>query len=214
MNILRIISLLLLSHALTGQQVVLDKAKVVELTKNHVVLYATLTSAGEDAELLRASRDTIAAGNTVLHALQRDIYQHMSRVPKTLSSGRHLLHCGKVTREIADLQWEILSEAGTNPQLLLIATALQDALAERTVSLATAVQHGVLGEGETNLLSADQRLEWVTHVLKELKVMRGISLQVLRRMKLAKRVGLAQVMPLSFPDQDAQAVNSLLNSVK
>ncbi len=192
-----------------AQGIVVDESKLLELTENQVVLLAALQQGENESEALKDIREEVAGKTTLIHAVQSRLYRSLSELPEGLAASQKVKNCAQAASDIYALQKEILELTQDNPSLSGVSLGLSWALAERTAAMAIALQQGVLGTGEENLLHAGQRLELLSHVENELRLMRGMCFQVRRRLKLLQR-GKRSGAPLEFPDYDSRIVAQIL----
>ena len=209
---------LLLAHLLaivvvSGQSLVLDESKILELSENQLVLLPAIASAENSAESLKEIRQKISAKATLVHTLQEKLYTALSQVPDGVSTLGKLRSCQRSASDIYQLQQEIILLSGEDQRLMTVALGLSGALAERTAGLVYTLREGVLQGGEENLVSVAQRLELLGHLEKELKALRGICLQVRRRLRLLKK-GVMGGADIDLPDYDATIVTGILREKK
>lgn len=86
-----------------------------------------------------------------------------------------------------------------DPELSFVALQMSESFTNELRSLTSYISDIVLQGGTNNLLSNFERLKIVTHVDTKLNKLEGISLQMLYRMKYAKRHGVLQTLfPVLF----------------
>ena len=86
-----------------------------------------------------------------------------------------------------------------DPELSFVALQMSNSFSDELRSLTSYISDIALGEGSSNLLNNYERLKIINHVDTKLNKLEGVSLQMLYRMKYAKRHGVLQTLfPVLF----------------
>jgi len=98
-----------------------------------------------------------------------------------------------------------------------VAVKAEAELITRTAELFTYIYTTAIVGGDFNLMDNKQRLDIIRHVVRELRIMRGIAYGIYRRMSVAKRAGILKTINpfrLNYPNSGAAIVNSLLKEIR
>lgn len=137
--------------------------------------------------------------NAEIKAIEDTTINYMKRVQSVLREFYTLEMIVQKTVRIGDNIVEMAQLAYNDPELSLVALQMSESFHDELISLSSYISDIALGEGTTNLLSNFERLKIVTHVDTKLNKLEGLSLQMLYRMKYAKRHGLFQTLfPVLF----------------
>lgn len=195
---------------------VFDAHIMGEHITNHAVTLTALNPMVDDIEETDKHRKVIATQMGVIHQIKDGIYKSMFEVSAVIKSGANVVNAQRIIQDIARYQSEMIEYAKGNPQLVLVAVKSESALIDRTVSLGLYINENVLQGGDSNLLNAKQRMEILRHIIRELKIMRGIAYGVSRRMRLASRTSVLKVLNpfgLAYPNRDLQIVKNIVNDL-
>lgn len=136
-------------------------------------------------EQIKAIEDTTLHYMKEVQSVLREVYTLEMIVQKTVRIGNNIVEMGELA--IGD------------PELSFVALQMSESFTNELRSLTSYISNIVLQGGTNNLLSNFERLKIVTHVDTKLNKLEGISLQMLYRMKYAKRHGVLQTLfPVLF----------------
>lgn len=195
---------------------VFDAHIMGEHIANHAVTLTALNPMVDDIEDTDKHRKVIASQMGVIHQIKDGIYRSMFEVSAVIKSGSNVVNAKRIIQDIARYQSDMIEYARGNPKLVLVAVKSEAALIDRTVSLGLYINENVLKGGDSNLLNAEQRMDILRHIIRELKIMRGIAYGVSRRMRLASRTGVLKVLNpfgLAYPNRDLQIVKTIVNDL-
>ena len=111
----------------------------------------------------------------------------------------------------------MLDLARGDNELMLIAAKTELELVNRTADLFTYIYQVAVVGTDMNLMSNADRLALIRHVVDELRIMRGLSYSITRRMRVAKYAGLMKAinpLGLQYPDNSEAIINSLMDEYK
>jgi hypothetical protein len=212
MKVVFMISFFLQATLVTGQQVVFDARKVQALINNHAVTWAQLNGMVNSTETRRAFKDEVNSDLNKLLLIRQKIYNAHRNVSSLIRDGKNVAEMGNIVSEIMDDQKEMVGMVRNSPQLLAVALKTQAKLISRTVDLGTHVVNATTG-GKDNLINERQRIELIRYVIRELRALRWLVFHVNRRMRLAARIGVIDLInPFNIRDyqRDAEIVRELL----
>ena len=191
--------LFLCLHAQNRDLIVIDPA--------HVAVIAAAAELDKEAyEDIRENEDQtnqlLIVTNLIneeIKAIEDTTLNYMKRVQSVLREVYTLEMIVQKTVRIGDNIVEMAQLAYNDPELSLVALQMSESFHDELISLSSYISDIALGEGSRNLLSNYERLKIVTHVDTKLTKLEGLSLQMLYRMKYAKRHGLFQTLfPVLF----------------
>lgn len=186
-------------HAQNRDLIVIDPA--------HVAAISAASALDQEAyEEIRTNEDKtnqlLVVTNLVNEEIKRiedTTLSYMKRVQSVLRELYTLEMIVQKTVRIGDNIVDMAELAVGDPALSLVALQMSEAFSTELRSLGSYISDIALGEGSRNLLSNFERLKIVTHVDTKLNKLEGISLQMLYRMKYAKRHGVLQTLyPVIF----------------
>lgn len=212
MKVVFMISFFLQATLVTGQQVVFDARKVQALINNHAVTWAQLNGMVNSTETRREFKDELNSDLNKLLLIRQKIYNAHRNVSSLIRDGKNVAEMGNIVSEIMDDQKEMVGMVRNSPQLLAVALKTQAKLISRTVDLGTHVVNATTG-GKDNLINERQRIELIRYVIRELRALRWLVFHVNRRMRLAARIGVIDLInPFNIRDyqRDAEIVRELL----
>lgn len=196
---------------------VVDYKLAGTITANNLVSMSALVPTSKDIETIRVYQEDIAVKTGIIHTIRNKMYESKFSVSVVVSNGQNIISIGKISKDIAEYQAQMIEYAQNNPELLIIAYKAQANLIERIADLLLHINQSVIQGGDENLLSSKQRIELIRHVIKELRIIRGIAYGVNRRMRLAARVGLIKAINpfgLAYPNRDLQIINKIIDDIK
>ena len=163
----------------------LDKEAYEDIRENEDKTNQLLIVTNLVNEEIKRIEDTTLSYMKRVQSVLRELYTLEMIVQKTVRIGDNIV-------DMAEL-------AVGDPALSLVALQMSEAFSTELRSLGSYISDIALGEGSRNLLSNFERLKIVTHVDTKLNKLEGISLQMLYRMKYAKRHGVLQTLyPVIF----------------
>ena len=195
-----VFSLLFLGlHAQNRDLIVIDPA--------HVAAIAAASELDKEAyEDIRENEDQtnqlLIVTNLVneqIKAIEDTTLNYMKRVQSVLRQVYTLETIVQKTVRIGDNIVEMAELAYGDPELSFVALQMSNIFSDELRSLTSYISDIALGEGSSNLLNNYERLKIINHVDTKLNKLEGVSLQMLYRMKYAKRHGVLQTLfPVLF----------------
>lgn len=162
-----------------------DKAAYDNIKDNQNQTNSLLVVTNLVNEQIKAIEDTTLHYMKEVQSVLREVYTLEMIVQKTVRIGDNIVEMGELA--IGD------------PELSFVALQMSESFTNELRSLTSYISDIVLQGGTNNLLSNFERLKIVTHVDTKLNKLEGISLQMLYRMKYAKRHGVLQTLfPVLF----------------
>ena len=207
---------LLFNLSAFSQQLVFDPTVVSTLVINHTAQQEVLKDIKESESEISAAQKTIALKMEQIRVLEEKMYKSLSTVSAVVQNAKDIIYASEIAEDIGRYQKEMMQIAGEDPELLLAAAKTEVELINRSVDLLVYIDIALLGT-DANLLDNKQRLDIITHVIEELRVMRGIAYGISRRMKVARSAGLLKSLNpyrIKYPDNGAAIVKSLLEEIK
>ena len=150
---------------------------------------------------IKAIEDTTLHYMKEVQSVLRQVYTLELIVQKTVRIGDNIVEMGELVVD--------------DPALALIVLQMSESFEKELVSLASYISDIVLRGGTDNLLSNFERLKIITHVDTKLNKLEGISLQMLYRLKYAKRHGVLHTLfPVIFAYErrNQQLAEQILNN--
>jgi hypothetical protein len=200
-----------------AQQLVFDPAVVSTLVVNHTAQQAALQDIKEKETEISATQQSITFKMGEIRRLEEKMYNSLKSVHSIVGQSKNIVYASTIAQDIGTYQGQMMAIAQGDPELLLIAAKTELELVNRTSDLFTYIyQVAVIGT-DVNLMSNADRLSLIRHVVDELRIMRGLSYSIVRRMRVAKHAGLVRtVNPLSlqYPDNSKAIINSLMDEYK
>ena len=200
-----------------AQQVVFDPAVLSTLVINHEAQQRVLVDIKEKETAIATAQTTIAAQMAVIRELKQKVYNSMKNVSAIVRDSKSIIYAIDISKDIGEYQGKMVSMASGDPVLTLVAVQAEAELITRTAALFTYIYTTAIVGGDFNLMDNKQRLDIIRHVVRELRIMRGIAYGIYRRMTIAKRAGILRVMNpfrLNYPNSGAAIVTSLLNEIR
>ncbi|MBT28823.1 MAG: hypothetical protein CMO01_04100 [Thalassobius sp.] len=202
------------THAQGYVTMVVDYRLGAAIATNNVATMSALKPMREDTDDIKEYQQNIAIKTGIIHEVKDRMYQSKFNVAEEVKSGQNVISAAKLVKDIGDYQLQMVNYSKENPALLVVAYKAQSALIDRTANLMTYIYQNALKGGDENLISSKQRLELIRHVIKELRVIRGIAYGVNRRMRFAARVGVVKAVNpfgIAYPNRDVQIIKDILN---
>ncbi|GAB3832268.1 hypothetical protein GCM10028895_49750 [Pontibacter rugosus] len=149
--------------------------------------------------------------------LEEKMYNSLKSVQSIIGQSKNIVYASRIAQDIGKYQGQMMDIAQGDPELLLIAAKTELELINRTSDLFTYIyQVAVIGT-DVNLMSNSERLNLIRHVVDELRIMRGLSYSITRRMRVAKYAGLFKTLNplgLRYPDNSQAIIRSLMDEYK
>lgn len=202
-------------NAQTRDLVVVDAAHAAAITAAAAVDNAAYTEIKENQEKTNQLLVLTDLINTEIKAIEDTTIHYMQQVQSVLRQVYTLEMIVQKTNRVRLNINEIIEMAWGNPELTFVATQMFGTFSDEIISLTSYISDIALGEGSRNLMSNYERLKIITHVDNKLNKLEGISLQMLYRMKYAKRHGVLQTLfPVLFAYErrNQQIANEILDN--
>lgn len=137
--------------------------------------------------------------NAEIKAIEDTTLHYMQQVQSVLRQLYTLELIVQKTPRIHNNVTEMTNMVIGDPALTLVALQMLNTFTDELMSVGAYITDVALAEGGRNLMTNYERLRIITHVDTKLNKLEGISLQMLYRMKYAKRHGVLQTLfPLVF----------------
>lgn len=202
-------------NAQTRDLLVVDAAHAAAITAAAAVDNAAYTEIKENQEKTNQLLVLTDLINTEIKAIEDTTIHYMQQVQSVLRQVYTLEMIVQKTNRVRLNINEMIEMAWGNPELTFVATQMLGTFSDEIVSLTSYISDIALGEGSRNLMSNYERLKIITHVDNKLNKLEGISLQMLYRMKYAKRHGVLQTLfPVLFAYErrNQQIANEILDN--
>ncbi|GJM64692.1 hypothetical protein [Persicobacter diffluens] len=185
-NFLLVLFLLPIHGFAQVYEFVMDVEYMINSTKSDALLSSyqgfTNNHLGETKDYTGKSSERLAA----VTAMTTVVYETHRTVKSVMKDSKSIAEVSKILADIYKYQAEVYKIAKGNAQMMLIAADLEQKSAGRIIDLLDYVNSFVLKEGKENLLDAKERASFIRYVIQELRVIRGVSYGVARRMKTAR----------------------------
>jgi hypothetical protein len=203
--------------ALQAQQLVFDPAVVSTLVVNHTAQQAALQDIKEKETEIAATQQSITFKMGEIRRLEEKMYNSLKSVQAIVGQSKNIVYASTIAQDIGTYQGQMMDIAQGDPELLLIAAKTELELVNRTSDLFTYIyQVAVIGT-DVNLMTNADRLSLIRHVVDELRIMRGLSYSIVRKMRVARHAGLMKTtnpLGLKYPDNSGAIIKSLLDEYK
>lgn len=200
-----------------AQQLVFDPAVVSTLVVNHTAQQEALNDIKEkEAEILGVQR-TITLKMGQIRELEQKMYNSLRSVQSIIGQSKNIVYASSIAQDIGRYQGQMIAIAQGDPELVLIAAKTELELVNRTADLFTYIYQVAVVGTDVNLMTNADRLSLIRHVVDELRMMRGLSYSITRRMRVAKHAGLMKTMNplgLKYPNNSQAIINSLMDEYK
>lgn len=211
-----LIQLITISH-LFGQQLVFDPAVVSTLVINHTAQQTALKDIKNSEAEIAAAQKVIAVQMSYIKELEKKMYKSLKNVSIVITGAKDIIYASRIAADIGKYQQQMLEIATGDPVLLAVAVKTEAALVKRTADLFTYIYTVAIIGGDINLMNNKERLDIIKHVVRELRIMRGMAYGIVRRMRVAKYAGVMKTLnpfSLNYPNNGAAIVKSLLDEFK
>ena len=200
-----------------AQQLVFDPAVVSTLVVNHTAQQAALNDIKESEGQIYATQQAITIKMAQIKELEEKMYNSLKSVQSIVGQSKNIIYASTIAQDIGTYQGQMMDIAQGDPELLIIAAKTELELVNRTADLFTHIyQVAVIGT-DVNLMTNADRLSLIRHVVDELRIMRGLSYSIVRKMRVAKHAGLIKTMNplgLKYPNNSQAIIRSLLDEYK
>lgn len=217
-KVLYFVSLLTLAGLTSqAQQLVFDPVVVSTLVVNHAAQQSTLSQIKDSEGEIAATQKLISIKMLQIKELEEKMYNSLKTVQSIVGQGKNIIYASQIAQDIGTYQAQMMDIARGDNELMIIAAKTEYELIKRSADLFTYIyQVAVIGT-DVNLMSNSDRLALIRHVVDELRVMRGLSYSIVRKMRLAKYAGLIKAinpLGLSYPNNSKAIAASLIEEFK
>lgn len=212
-----IIIILLTVSSAWAQQLVFDPAVVSTLVINHTAQQTALKDIKNSEAEIATAQKVIAVQMTYIKELEQKMYNGLKNVSIIITGARDIIYASQIAQDIGQYQQEMVNIATGDPVLLVVAVKTEAALIKRTADLLTYIYTVAIIGGDINLMNNKERLDIIKHVVRELRIMRGLAYGVVRKMRVAKYAGVMKTLNpfgMNYPNNGKAIVQSLLNDLK
>ncbi len=186
-------------HAQNRDLIVIDPAHVAAISAAAAIDKEAYEEIQDNQDQTNSLLLVTNVVNAQIKAIEDTTLNYMKRVQSVLREVYTLEMIVQKTVRIGNNIVEMAQLAYNDPELSFVALQMSESFHNELISLSSYISDIALGEGSRNLLSNFERLKIVTHVDTKLNKLEGISLQMLYRMKYAKRHGVLQTLfPVLF----------------
>lgn len=194
-------------HGLTqAQQAVWDISCMEMLIANHKVQYESFKNVKENEMQISAFQQKISEKMVQIEFFQTKFYNSLKSVEAILKTGKDIIYCTDIAKDIGKYQKQMITLATGDPALLLVAAKTELQLVNRTADMSQYIYQVAIIGTDVNLMDNKQRVDLLKHVINELRTMRGLAFAVCRQMKTAKRNGVLQTLaPGQFKYKDTRS---------
>lgn len=200
-----------------AQTLVIDPAMLTTLVTTHNEQQSTLNSIKSEETNIRNYQILIQEKMRQINELQEKTYNYLSTVNAVVKNGKDIIYASTIAQDIAKYQSQALKYATGNPKLITVAAKTEYELISRSADLFIYIYDIALQGGEKNMLDNKQRLDLCTHVVNELRGMRGLAYSVCRQMKTAQRQGVLKSLApgqFRYANNAKNKVNGILKDLK
>lgn len=194
-------------HELTqAQQAVWDISCMEMLIANHKVQHESFKNVKENEMQISAFQQKISEKMVQIEYFQTKFYNSLKSVEAILKTGKDIIYCTDIAKDIGKYQKQMITLAAGDPALLLVAAKTELQLVNRTADMSQYIYQVAIIGTDVNLMDNKQRVDLLKHVINELRTMRGLAFAVCRQMKTAKRNGVLQTLaPGQFKYKDTRS---------
>jgi hypothetical protein len=211
------IILMVTTPAANAQQLVFDPAVVSTLVVNHTAQQTALKDIKDSESEIAAAQKVIALQMSYIRELEQKMYNALRNVSAVITGARDIVYASQIAADIGTYQKQMVETAMGDPILLAVAVKAEAALIQRTADLFTYIYTMAVIGGDINLMNNKDRLDIIKHVVRELRIMRGMAYSIVRKMRVAKYAGVMKTLNpfgLSYPNNGKAIVQSLLDDLK
>jgi hypothetical protein len=199
-----------------AQTMVVDPALAGTLVACHAEQQSVLRNIDESEKEIKSYQALITIKMQQIQALQEKTYNYLSTVNAVVKNGRDIVYASQIAQDIAQYQIQAGKLANSDPELLLVVAKTEYELISRSTDLMVHIYNVALANGEKNLLDNKQRIDLCTHVVSELRFMRGYAYSVVRQLKSAKRSGIIKTLNpggFKYVNNGKQTVDNILKNL-
>jgi hypothetical protein len=199
-----------------SQTLVVDPALSSTLVLTHVDQQAVLRDIDESEKEIKSYQAVITLKMQQIQNLQEKTYNYLSTVNAVVKNGKDIVYASQIAQDIAKYQSQAAELAKSDPELLLVVAKTEYELISRSADLMLHIYNVALVNGEQNLLDNKQRIDLCTHVITELRNMRGLAYAVCRQLKSAKRNGILKTLNpggFHYINNGKQTVDNILKNL-
>jgi hypothetical protein len=152
-----------------------------------------------------------------LKELEKKMYNSLKNVSIVITGAKDIIYASRIAADIGKYQQQMVEIATGDPILLAVAVKTEAALIQRTADLFTYIYTVAIIGGDINLMNNKERLDIIKHVVRELRIMRGMAYGIVRRMRVARYAGVMKTLNpfrLNYPNNGAAIVKSLLDEIR
>jgi hypothetical protein len=212
-----ILIILLIAGSAGAQQLVFDPAVVSTLVVNHTAQQTALKDIKNSETEIAAAQKVIAVQMSYIKELEQKMYNSLRNVSMVITGAKDILYASQIAKDIGTYQKQMVEIATGDPVLLAVAVKTEAALIQRTADLFTYIYTVAVIGGDINLMNNKERLDIIKHVVRELRIMRGMAYGIVRKMRVARYAGVMKTLNpfgLNYPNNGKAIVKSLLDELK
>jgi hypothetical protein len=201
----------------SAQQVVFDPAVVSTLVVNHTAQQSALKDIKNSESEIAAAQKVIAVQMSYIRELEQKMYNSLRNVSMVITGAKDIIYASQIAKDIGAYQKQMVDIAAGDPILMVVALKTEAALIQRTADLLTYIYTVAVVGGDINLMNNKARLDIIKHVVRELRIMRGMAYGIVRKMRVAKYAGVMKTLNpfgLNYPNNSRAIAQSLLNDLK
>ena len=210
-----LIQFITINH-LFAQQLVFDPAVVSTLVINHTAQQTALKDIRNSEAEIATAQKVIAVQMSYIKELEQKMYNSLKNVSIIITGAKDIIYASQIAADIGTYQQQMVEIATGDPILLAVAVKTEAALIKRTADLFTYIYTVAIIGGDINLMNNKERLDIIKHVVRELRVMRGMAYGIVRKMRVARYAGVMKTLnpfSLNYPNSGAAIVQSLLDEI-
>lgn len=200
-----------------SQSLVVDPALTTALSVQHYNENSAYNKIKDNQSEIKRYQVLIDAQLIQIKEIEKKTQKYLSTVNAVVKNGKDIIFASQIAKDISKYQSQAYELASGDPKLLTVCAKTEYALVSRSLDLLTYIYTLALKDGESNMLDNKQRTDMVIHVVKELRVMRGLAYAICRQIKAAKRDGIwRQLAPNQFryAALTKRRVDKILNDAK
>jgi hypothetical protein len=212
-----ILIILLIAGRVSAQQLVFDPAVVSTLVVNHTAQQTALKDIKNSESEIAAAQKVIAVQMSYIRELEQKMYNSLRNVSMVITGAKDIIYASQIAKDIGAYQKQMVEIATGDPILMVVALKTEAALIQRTADLFTYIYTVAFVGGDINLMNNKARLDIIKHVVRELRIMRGMAYGIVRKMRVAKYAGVMKTLNpfgLNYPNNSRAIAQSLLNELK
>lgn len=199
-----------------AQTLVVDPALTATLVACHLDQQSVLKDIDKSEKKIKSWQALITVKMQQIQALQEKTYNYLSTVNAVVKNGKDIVYASQIAVDIAKYQSQAATLAKGDPELLLVVAKTEYELISRSAELMIHIYNVALVNGEKNMLDNKQRIDLCTHVVSELRFMRGYAYSVVRQLKSAKRSGIIKALNpggFKYVNNGKRTVDNILRNV-